>query len=683
MIIYINEVEQEALGIEIMMKKMRSSAIISFVLFNAVMVAAQGPEIDSLEIAFRTAKSESVRFDALKNICFEMFDADSAKAEYFCPILIKDVEKIPDSVERADAYVAIGDYYAWKNDFGNSFQYFHKSMQLFRHNQGAQAEILYARCLADYAKIFHVNGDYNTALTYYLEAESIFNRYPDYDLECLLYHRLAVIYLSLNEPEKGRSYFLKQEDLSSKIASPKMKALYCIDATYWMDPKRNFDKIKELLEKSLLIGEKYSFQDIVWTSFYSLGKCYVLRNDYANSLDQFNLALNCARKLSNKYYMSTTLENISDVYVNQKKLDVAGKQLRSALEIANEINANKLRKDIFGHLAAVETSRGNYKKAYEYLDQKEEAAYAVFSEEGQRQTNFLNARYESEKKEAEIGRLTNEEKIQVIEIQRREAQTYLLSILLVLSSITFYFIWRFYKSKKKVTEQNSQIQQQRIKELEKEKQLAAVQYALQGEEKERSRLARDLHDGLGGLLSGTKLALGSFKEKYVIDGEQTDSFKHALDLLNKSIGELQRVAHNMMPQALINGSIRDAISEFCEKLDVGSSLSVKFRFFGTEEKIGQNYEIAIYRIVQELVNNVIKHSSATEALVQLVQEKGRASITVQDNGQGFDPLAAQDSEGHGLKNIRLRAESLNGHFYIDSTPGKGTEVSIDFENLIN
>jgi two-component system NarL family sensor kinase len=657
--------------------------VVALTLLSFSRIAAQNHEIDSLESAYKTAKTDSMKFDLLKTICFKIIGVDSAKTEFYCSLLIKEVEVAPDSVEKADAYAAIGDYYNAKFEFGKSLDYFHRAIELFRFAKSPQEKIAYAKCLTDYAYVFHVNGDFNTALAYYLQAESILDKYPDYNFESGLYNRLSDIYSRLEQPQKSDSYDQKAAAISEKISSPKMKALYYVNATYTLDPKKNFDRIRELLEKSLAIGRQHSLQEILWLASFTLGDCYSSRGDFVNAFVYVNSSLAYARKLSNKYDEALTVEEIGDLYLKQKNYYEAGRQFLVALELANQIKANSLEKDLYGRLASIETSRGNYKKAYEYLTRKEDAVYRIFDEEDQRQINFLNAKYESAKREAEIQNLTDQTQIQTLEIEKRKNLIYLFAAISILLLIAIYFIQRYYKSRKKIAEQDNQIQQQRIKELEKERQLAAVQYALQGEEKERSRLARDLHDGLGGLLSGTKMALGSFKEKYVINDKQADSFKHALDLLNKSIGELQRVAHNMMPQALVNGNIRDAVSEFCEKIDVGSSLSLKFRFFGTEEKIGQNYEIAIYRIVQELVNNIIKHSKATEALVQLVQEKGRASVTVQDNGKGFDALSAQASAGHGLKNIRLRVESLNGHFDVDSAPGKGTEVSIEFENPRN
>ncbi len=669
------------------MKNLKPSIVILFVLLSSSFAAAQNDKIDSLEKAYNSAKTDSSRFNLLTTLCFKLPGTDSAKTEFYCSLLIKEVETATDPVEKADAYTAIGDYYNSKLDFTNSLGYFHKAIEIFKSLlrkasvKDARAEIAYAKCLLDYAYVYHVNGAFKTALSSYLEAESILNKYPEYDSRSGMYDRLSDIYTRLNNPQKSEYYDRKAAEIADKIVNPKLKALYYTNATYRLDSKKDFKKIRTLLEKAFSIGQKNSLQEIMWLSLNTMGDALASRGENDNAIVYYKRARHYAQKLSNKYEESNTLVAMSNAFLAQKKSKEAKEALVAALSLAKDVNAVAVEKDIYGSLASIEVSQGNFKKAYTYLKNREDAVYRTFNEEDQKQINFLNARYESAEKEAEIRRFTDREKIQSLEIQKRKSLEYILSALLLMVLITFFFIQNYYRNKKKVAEQNNQIKEQKIIQLEKEKQLAAVQFALQGEERERSRLARDLHDGLGGLLSGAKMALSSYKENFVTSGEQEDSFKHPLDLLNKSIGEMQRIAHNMMPQALVNGSIKCALSEFCGKMDNNGSLSLKFRFFGNEEKLGQNYQIAIYRIVQELVNNVIKHSGASEAFVQLIQEKDRISVTVQDNGKGFDPSDLRSFKGHGLNNIRMRVESLGGHFDINSGSNKGTEASIEFENL--
>jgi signal transduction histidine kinase len=198
---------------------------------------------------------------------------------------------------------------------------------------------------------------------------------------------------------------------------------------------------------------------------------------------------------------------------------------------------------------------------------------------------------------------------------------------------------------------------------------------LQGEETERARLARDLHDGLGGLLSGVKLSMAGIKTKPG-DSENSQVDK-ALQLLDISIAELRRMAHNLMPESLIKYGVHEALSDFCNSINV-ASCKVIFNFYGQSNRLDKKFENNLYRIAQELINNALKHAHATEIIVQLIQEHNRINLTVQDNGKGFDTRILEKTKSSGIANIRSRVESLNGWLEITSELGQGTEITIEY-----
>jgi signal transduction histidine kinase len=206
----------------------------------------------------------------------------------------------------------------------------------------------------------------------------------------------------------------------------------------------------------------------------------------------------------------------------------------------------------------------------------------------------------------------------------------------------------------------------------------ATQSVLKGEESERKRLARDLHDGLGGLLSGVKTALNNMKGNVILTGENVDSFSQALGMLDNSITELRRVAHNMMPEALMKLGLKDTLTDFCNELDKVNPMNIAFQFYGQFSRVDTNLEINAFRIIQELVNNAIKHSEAKELVVQMIQEPNRLCFIVLDNGKGFNLKDLEHTKGIGLASIKSRVDSFNGQLEINSKPGKGTEITVEF-----
>jgi len=206
--------------------------------------------------------------------------------------------------------------------------------------------------------------------------------------------------------------------------------------------------------------------------------------------------------------------------------------------------------------------------------------------------------------------------------------------------------------------------------------LLATQSILRNEANERARLARDLHNGLGGMLSGTKLALNNMKGNVILTSENVHDFEHALKMLDNSIIELRRVAHGMMPEALVKLGLKEALSDFCYELDKVVQAKIVFLFYGENNRIVSDIEVNVYHIVVELVNNAIKQGGATEITIQMVQETGRLCLIVEDNGNGFD-LEKINIMDIGLSLVQSRVDALGGQMEINTSPGKGCEITIE------
>ncbi|MDR1553218.1 MAG: sensor histidine kinase, partial [Prevotellaceae bacterium] len=228
----------------------------------------------------------------------------------------------------------------------------------------------------------------------------------------------------------------------------------------------------------------------------------------------------------------------------------------------------------------------------------------------------------------------------------------------------------FYRHKLNI--QKRKQAEQQIKQLEQEKQLIATQALIDGEAAERSRLARDLHDGLGGMLSVVKLNLKDMKGYSILDNFDIDHFNKAMHMLDQSIDELRRVAHHIMPESLMRYGLKVSLEDFCRAIS-----GAHFQFFGDDADLDNRLKILIYRCAYELINNAVKHANATNINVQLMIDNGLISLSVHDNGKGFDPATV--AGGSGLENVRIRVATYNGKMNIYSAPDKGTEISIEIE----
>ena len=253
--------------------------------------------------------------------------------------------------------------------------------------------------------------------------------------------------------------------------------------------------------------------------------------------------------------------------------------------------------------------------------------------------------------------------------------TFFLLILVVFGFILFKIIDQKYKQI--LTLKEKEIREQTIKELKIDHQLIASRAVLMGEEKERGRISRDLHDGLGGRLSGTKIFLSNLKNN-VVDSDTKEKLEQSIIQLNACISELRMIAHNIMPESLVNFGLKDALNDLCLNLRDNKKTEISFLFYGEPFRFDNSIETSFFRITQEAVNNSLKYAESTKIIVQLIQDESWVNLTIQDNGKGFNVESFKNKISGGLKNIQARAESFDGRCHIDSRAGIGTEIIVEF-----
>ena len=307
----------------------------------------------------------------------------------------------------------------------------------------------------------------------------------------------------------------------------------------------------------------------------------------------------------------------------------------------------------------------NYKNAYEYLLKGHNLADSLRGIEMKTNINELEKKYNTEKKENEILRLTTRQK------RNQWIIWGLVLSLLALSLLTY--IW--YKN----TTYKTRILEQEKEKLKTEQKLQATASIIRGQEEERTRMARDLHDGLGGMLSGLKYTLNNMGENVIITGQNVKTFEGAIDMLDQAIVEMRKVAHNMMPESLLRFGLDETLKDYVAKLNASIPLKVHYQSYNYR-KLDQALEINLYRILQEVINNTVKHSGATDLYIQLDYKDDHINITAEDNGKGFDPADESIHKGIGMKNISDRVDYMNGTLEIQSAPGQGALIVIEIKN---
>jgi two-component system NarL family sensor kinase len=553
------------------------------------------------------------------------------------------------------------------------------------------------------AKMFREQLKPDSSIKYYSIALVYAQKYDLKKQEAYILKEIGICYEMLGSYKKSAENLYKSIKISEQINDTELLASAMINlGIVYFDMGRSSDAI-EYYNKAYSISEMNADTINMIRAINNIGNAYLtLDNESEKAIPYFEQTVELAIKINYVNAVIAGLTNLIQIYTYKNELDKALKYSKKVMDmchsgpfiqynIANiyrqigkpdsslyfmQISLDscytnpELKKTILKDISDIYREMKNYPKAYDYYIQYTTLKDTLHKENEELQILELKTLYETEKKESEISHLT-------IENQKQKIRNRLLLLcLLFVIGMVFLFII-ILRNRKKIALQNIEIKETKIRELEKERQIVAANAVLQGEETERSRLARDLHDGLGGLLSGLKLKLTHLKGNFVLDELRTTEFSKAIDILDTSVRELRRVAHNMMPEALIKLGLKDATSDFCSEIG-NPAIKIDFRFYGENKRIDQKIEISAFRIIQELVNNALKHSEASQIVVQIMQEAERLSVSVQDNGKGFDPKIIDTNKSVGLSSIKSRVFTHNGIIDINTEIGKGTEIQVEF-----
>lgn len=376
----------------------------------------------------------------------------------------------------------------------------------------------------------------------------------------------------------------------------------------------------------------------------------------------FQKARQFAARMSSGYSLGGLLQVMSFSAFNSGNMKKAVDYAEESKRIFEQMGDYPMLKKTFQLLYTIHEGKGDYKSAFDALNEYVDISDSLFTQNSMQQINDLNVKYETAQKESKIAQ-------QQLDLERKNARMSRLLFGLGLALLLIGLLLLLYFQRKKTYQQS-------LITLKKEQDISLLKALMTGEEKERNRLARELHDGLGSVLAAAQMQVSHLK--IIDDEQQKNARQQATELINQASAESRRIAHNLLPEILLRFGLDEALKEYSRSISDSRLIKLDYESVGMNKPLEQSVELSIYRIIQELVNNIVKHAGATEALVQLHRHQDMLSITVEDNGHGFAP--DKDTEkGIGLHNIRSRISYLNGSLDIRSTQQKGTSVYIEIK----
>jgi two-component system NarL family sensor kinase len=621
-------------------------------------------------------------------------------------------EKSKPDTNRVHVYIQLGQQYETNNP--------DSALLLYEQALKLSQQLNYTRGIISYytnaTYVYNLQGNYDTALILNLKSVEIARAFGNPERLAACLGNVGATYISLRQHEKALEYQLQIIPLYEKLDdSIKLSTLYG-NLSYIYGNIKQYKKAIEYGELSLQIGRQIKNDYSITTTLVNLSTVYILTGEIQRAVKALEEARAIANRTNNQYALLITSLNLGDANIrlgNFHKLEsyfdealtlaeklgdkesvviaLRGKALHSfyskkiveAESYANQslqlAIANNMIENIgkaYTVLADIAVLKGDFKINNYYAIKSDSIRTLLLNESIAENIQELEAKYESEKKEQQIKQLKQEADIKDLSIKQNRLLNFILVVSLFAVLAIVMLTRRTYQQNKRILERENALNQSRIAQLENEKQLTASESVIKGQDEERGRLAKDLHDGLGGLLSGIKFSLTNMKSNVTLDADSALVFERSLDMLDHSISELRRVAHNMMPEVLVKFGLEEAVKSYCDSLQKAGVFHIDFQALNLVARPDSKTEIFIYRIIQELLNNISKHAKASHVLVQLSRNGDEMNLTVEDNGIGMNPDLINSATGSGWTSIRTRTEYLKGKLDVQSSGGNGTSVHV-------
>ena len=621
---------------------------------------------DSIKLRISNTKIDSIRvMEWMKyGWWWETYSLDSAAQ---CYLKMGELAKKINYVEGILKYYA--NYTFILNQKGNFQEGLKLNLESVEIDQQKGNHTQIANCLVNVGSSYLNMADNNNAIHYYLQAASIFEGSKLYRNLVITYNNIGGLFTNINDDEKAFDYYTRALTIARTQPMEETLATVLMDAGIGAMRLEKYTEAEMYLTEGIILSQKNGWNQLKIRGEITMSELLATLKQYQKAIEYAESGLSGARLLGSKYFEVEALGVLAEAYNTLKNAQntIRYAELGVVIGKQNGIRHNFVK--FYSVLSNAHAELGNFKDSYKYLKLSKQLEDSINQKEVTKKIEQLEISYQSAQKQQQISQLQRDQKSQQIFIGGL-----IFGIIILL--LVGFSIYRNFLNRRKISEQKQELIENEYKQLKQKHQLVAAASILQGEEEERKRLAKDLHDGLGGLLTGVKISLSNIKGNMLLQQEDVFIFERALDMLDNSITELRRVAHNMMPEALVKFGLAIAIKDFCESINSMKALSIAFQVVGQPRRFASSQEIIIYRIVQELLNNALKHSNAEKALVQLSFELNEFSLTVEDNGRGFDKALIESSNTNGWKNIKSRVEYLKGSLDVSTTLEEGTSVHI-------
>ncbi len=617
--------------------------------------------IDSLEASLPRV-SDSLKVKILCDLCWEYRSLSAEKALAYGNKALQLSKKIDDKSGIAQSYNDMGIVYIGTGLYDTALEYFNRSMDLrvqLKDSTGIAS--LYNKI----GIIFQKQGDLKKALQNQLLALDIYKKlkaelWIGYSLNniAIINQNLGNLNASLDYHKKALEYRIKMKDKYGEAGSyGNMANLYL---------KLN-DTLKamEYYQRALKLFRKIDDKEAISTMLNNLANIYIFQQKVNMALPLLKESLELRIKAGDQKAIASTLLRYGEAYLVTGEYNKAIETFYQTLYISKNIKVLEEEMYAYLNLGKAYKAKSLYDSAYKYNQLYVSLKDSVYSNRLKEQIVEMQTKYESKEMKHSIDLLKSEKNLAEIRLKQKHNENLILILVIFLILISSVFV--FYRHK---TKQKLEIDAAKLKYNEQK--ISAV---IKGQEEERHKIARELHDGIGQKLASIKLAWSKLISDLNLEIKQGE-LNIVTSLIDQTAREVRTISHQMLPNELEKFGLIAAVESLVESVFKNQNIKVSVDTYGISNRFPAEVELTVYRILQELLSNIIKHSGAKKVKIDLLQKISRLYLIVEDDGVGFHFKSNNPTSGIGLFNIESRAKSVNGSVNFDTAIDKGTTVLI-------
>ncbi len=538
-----------------------------------------------------------------------------------------------------------------------------------------------SRTHVNIANVYTVTGIYDSAV-YHYQKSLLLNKQEVIDRQTIVtYVNLGNVYSLSNNYKLAEFYYTKALDHYKEKANIVQEAKLYNNLGALFYEKSDDEKSLAYFKKSIALKEKIGDSFQLARGYLNIAELYVERDAdlTINYLDKAALYFNAQKDSS---YIAKIHISKATIYQNNNQIKKAKAELAKALALSKNASNLTVERYLAKKQSEFAFNEGNYKKAYEYQLVYEVLNDSVFNEQKLWEMAASEKEYHSQVKKAEISLLEKDRALAEEIASRKESENkklyaYLFAFAIILCLVVIIAIY-FYKLKKaanQLAEQQKIVLKQKIQNLVNDQEIEIINATLSAKKKEKEEISKELHNNIGSLLTSVKFHFQAFDKNIIEEHEGTKKlYEKTNQILDNVTDEVRNISHRFDKDPIPDFNLENAITSFSKKIE-NQQLKVSTTIHGLENFENSQISIFIFRILQELVNNVLKHAAASELSINITRNTDQINMMVEDNGKGFD--IQKEESGIGLKNLKKQLATIDGSCHIDSNESRGTIINID------